>query len=66
MTEKQREQFNRMREALLRIKSYQSSERLLSKGEEDWGVSGTEALEMAYDNIQSEASIAVKRVRSLK
>lgn len=65
MTKKQTEQFNRMRDALLRIKSYQSSERLLSKGEDNWGVPGHEALEMAYDNLQGEASRAVKGVRAV-
>ena len=44
-------------------REYQSAERLLRTGEKQWGVSGTEALEMAYENIQQEAQIAIKGVR---
>lgn len=46
-------------DALKRIASYQPSERLLRHGEQDWGVSGPEALEMAYDNIQGDAKRAI-------
>jgi hypothetical protein len=54
-----------MRNTLLRIRAYQSSERLLSQGGKDWGVHGSDALEMAYDNIQAEAVCAVKGVRAV-
>lgn len=45
-------------------KEYQSSERLLKKSWNDWGLEdGTEALQMAYDNIQQEAKNATKGKR---
>lgn len=50
--------------ALRRIaKDYQSAERLMRTGEKQYGCSGTEALEYAYENIQHEASLAIKGVR---
>lgn len=42
-------------------KDYRSAESLLRKG--DCGLSGEEALEYAYDNIQSEAAAAIRGIR---
>lgn len=50
-------------DALKRITKYDSASRLLKHGERDWGCSGNEALEMAYENIQQTAKIAIKGVR---
>lgn len=50
---------------LKRIKAYQSPEKLRKDSEKDWGLSFEEAIEMAYENIQSEASLACKGVKPL-
>lgn len=42
-------------------RDYRSAESLLKKG--DCGLDGTEALEMAYDNLQWEAKSVIKGVR---
>lgn len=44
-------------------RDYQSAEQLLRNGEREYGISGSEALEYAYDNIQCEARAAVKGIR---
>ncbi len=49
-------------ECLKRIANYQSSEDLLEDSEDDWGVEGAEALEMAYENLQWEAENTLKRL----
>ena len=52
----------RMFHALRRIaRQYRSAESLLKHG--DCGLEGAEALEMAYENIQSEARTALKGIR---
>lgn len=54
----------RLYEALRKIaREYETASRLLKNGEKRWGVSGEEVLEMAYENIQQEAHIAIKGVR---
>ena len=50
-------------DALKRIAAYQSPDRLRRSSEKDWGLPYAEALEMAYDNIQSDAKRAVHGVR---
>lgn len=47
-------------------KDYMSSERILRDGEKLYGVSGEEALQMAYDNIQVEAAAAIRGRRPPK
>ena len=48
-------------DALTKIaKHYMPAEKLLRDGEKLYGVSGKEALEMAYENIQDEARAAIK------
>jgi hypothetical protein len=54
-------------DALKRIASYQSAERLLKKSWDDWGLDdGKEALEYAYENIREDAKRAVKGKRRPK
>lgn len=67
VTKKEREQFNRMRSALLRIaKQYQTPDQLRRRSEKEYGLQFAEALEYAYENLQEEAKVAVKGVRELK
>lgn len=67
MTDKRKEQFNRMRSTLLLIsRGYQAPAQILRTSEKGYGLEYTEALEMAYENIQSEAKDAVKGVREMK
>lgn len=49
--------------ALKRIARYETAERLLKHGEAAYGISGREALEMAYENMLEEAKRAVKGIR---
>ena len=65
MTAKEKQNYNRMREALIRITKYQTPDRMRKDSEKDWGVSFDEAIEMAYENIQQEAKFGVKGVRAL-
>ena len=52
-------------DALKRIaKAYRTAESLLQKG--DAGLTGVEALEYAYDNLQHEASTAIRGRRRPK
>ncbi len=67
MTSKQIQQFNKMRATLIKIsKQYQKPERLRKDSEKDWGLNYTEAMEMAYENIQTDAHYAVKGVKEIK
>lgn len=66
MTPKQKEQFNRMRETLKRIaKNYQTPDQLRRMSERQYGLDYEEALEMAYENIQSEAAAVINGVRAV-
>lgn len=66
MSEKQSNE-QRYFDALKRIASYQTAERLLRHSYKDWGLDdGAEALEYAYENIQSEARNAVRGKRRPK
>lgn len=56
-----------MRAALIRIyKNYQTPDQLRRNAERDFGCSYDEAIEMAYENLQSEAKGAVRGVRTKK
>lgn len=46
-------------EALKRITKYQAVERLREHSERDWGLPFEEALEMAYENVITEARNAI-------
>lgn len=66
ITEKQKETFNKMLETLIRIsKHYQTSDQIRRDSEKDYGLSFDEAIEYAYDNIQSDAKYACKGVRRI-
>jgi hypothetical protein len=49
-----------LRQYLRRIASYQTVERLRNHSERDWGCSFEEALEMAYENVITEAKNGLK------
>jgi len=66
ITEKQKQQFNIMLNALKKIKAYQTPDRLRKDSEKDWGLDFEEAIEMAYENIQGEAAFASKNVKPLQ
>lgn len=66
ITEKQKQQFNLMLNSLKKIKAYQTPDRLRKDSEKDWGLDFEEAIEMAYENIQSEAAFASKNVKPLQ
>lgn len=64
MTPRQKEQFNRMRGALKRIsKGFKTPDQLRKDADSKYGLEYEEAIEMAYENIQSEAAYAVRGVR---
>jgi hypothetical protein len=65
ITQKQRDQFNFMLNTLKKIKSYQSPSQLKKDSGKDWGLDFEEAIEMAYENIQNDASNGCKNVRPL-
>lgn len=47
-------------DALKRIASYETAERLLKHGERAYGLPGEEVLEMSYENMHAEARAAIK------
>lgn len=49
-----------LRYHLAKITRYQTVERLRSHSEKDWGVGYEEALEMAYENVLTEARNALR------
>ena len=53
-------------DALKTITKYMDSEELLRKGEKLYGVSGNEAIEMAYDNVLATAKNAIRGKRRPK
>ena len=53
-------------DTLKRITRYQSPERLVATAERQYGLTPAEALEMAYDNIQTEAQAAIHGKRRPK
>lgn len=57
---------DRFYRALKRIAAYMSPERLRRESEKRYGLDYTEALEMAYDNVQGEAMSALKGYRKKK
>lgn len=63
VNEKLLRQAQTLYDALKRITKYQSPEQLLRNGEKNWGCSGEEALQYAYENIQGEARAAIRGMR---
>lgn len=52
--------------ALKRIAAYMDPETLLRKGEAMYGLSGEEAVSMAYENMRDEARLAIRGKRMPK
>ncbi len=66
MTPKQKEHFNSMRESLRMIADFRTTDELRKTAESDYGLSYEEALEMAYENVLSNAQCAVRGIREAK
>ena len=67
ITKKQFENYNEMLSTLKKIsKEFMSAEELQKKSQKMYGLDYDEALEMAYENIQSLASRICKQIRPLK
>jgi hypothetical protein len=62
MTELEKRNYNKMREALMRITQYESPEELRQVSEEKYGLEFEKAIEMSYDNIQSEAQFGLRGI----
>jgi len=52
--------------ALKRIAGYQSPDKLHRSAEKQYGLSGSEAVEMAYENVIAEAKAAIRGKRAPK
>lgn len=66
ITQKQAEQFNFMLHTLKKIsKAYMTPEKLRKQSEKEYGLEFEECIEMAYDNIQSDAANASKGIRPI-
>lgn len=66
MTKEQKEQFNNMLQTLNRIAyHYQTPDDLRESSKSDFGLEYEEAIEMAYENIQSEAFKAIDGVEEI-
>ena len=67
ITEKQRQQFNLMRMALIQIhKDFQTPTQLQRDCKGDYGLDFEETIEMAYENIQSLAKSIVKGIKQIE
>lgn len=60
--EKAERQVDILRAALQIITRYSSPERLRRESEKQYGLEYAEALEMAYENVRSEAAVALRTV----
>ncbi len=66
MTPKQKQQFNIMRDTLIRIsKGYQTPKQMRRECEKGNGLDFAEMIEMVYENVQDDARFAVKGVRPI-
>jgi hypothetical protein len=54
--------FNQMFDALQRISQYEDLENLKANADEDYGLDGNEAVEMAYENVLYEARQGLRGV----
>lgn len=67
ITKKQAEQFNYMLSQLKKIaKAYQTPAQLRKSSRDEYGLGYEETLEMAYENLQSEAAMGSRNVKQLK
>lgn len=63
MTEQEKKNYELMRATLQRIaRDYQSPEELRENCESQYGLDFSDALEMSYDNIQSEAAATLATI----
>ena len=53
-------------DALKCITHYDPPDKLRKRAEKDYGLSGDEAIEMAYENVLTEARVAIKGKRRPK
>ena len=65
ITKIQAKQFNRMYLALKEISSYETPNQLRKLAGKEYGLEHTEALEMAYENMQNTAKYNVKGIKRL-
>jgi hypothetical protein len=66
MTPEEKQQFNKIFFALQRIaKDYKASYELREDCEEEYGLEYEEVLEMTYENIQSDAAMAIIGIKSV-
>ena len=65
ITKIQAKQFNRMYLALKEISSYETPNQLSKLAGKEYGLEHTEALEMAYENMQNTAKYNVKGIKRL-
>lgn len=56
----------RLYDALKRITRYENPDRLRKYGEKNYGLSGDECIEMAYENVLQEAANGIRGVRARK
>ena len=67
MTAKQIENYNRMREELIQITKYQTTNQLRKEGDDrKYGLDYEETLEYAYENVMGTAKDAVKGIKAIK
>lgn len=63
---KQKIQFNRMLFTLEKIaKEYEKPGKMRKNSEKEYGLDYEECLEMAYENIQSEAAFSIKGIKPI-
>lgn len=66
MSPKQIKQFNAMRAALIKIgKGYQTPQQIHKTSKKTYGLDPEEVLQMAYENMQNDANIAVSGVKAI-
>ena len=63
MTPREIEREQKLFDALYRISRYTPPEKLERTAEHDYGLSGAEAISMAYENVLQEAKHAIRGVR---
>jgi len=67
MTTTEKLHFNRMFDALKKIeKGYLSASKMKKMSEKLWGLGFHEALEMSYQNLQSEASAGTAHIKKVR
>jgi len=66
MSDKEKSNFNKMRNALIQITKYQTLPQLRKEGENNtFGCGYEETLEMSYENVMDTAKTAVKGIKAI-